>query len=115
LLKDGSGKPDAPKRFCSSEDRRRKWFLVFKAHFFYGSVLGEEGKATEAAEQFKRSGELRPNHAEARLNLGVALIKLGRFAEAHDQSEETLRICPSNQAAERLLAEVQQMTEAKNN
>jgi predicted O-linked N-acetylglucosamine transferase (SPINDLY family) len=43
---------------------------------------------------FRRSLELQPNYPEAHNNLGVALVKLGRYGEAHAAFRKALAIRP---------------------
>ena len=57
------------------------------------------GKDAEALEQFSRAVDLKPGFLEARLNLGVALLRAHRPGEARAQFEEALRIRPSNPTA----------------
>ncbi|MDR2674121.1 MAG: tetratricopeptide repeat protein [Opitutaceae bacterium] len=47
-----------------------------------GAALSAAGRTAEAAEQFRRAIALRPNHAFAHLNLGVALMLDPRAASA---------------------------------
>jgi Flp pilus assembly protein TadD len=45
--------------------------------------------------------------AEAHLNLGVALAREQRFAEAVEQFRETLRLDPGNATAQKFLEQAQ--------
>ena len=47
-------------------------------------------------EQFKEASRLRPRSAEARLNLGVALARAKRYAEAAEEFREALQLEPGH-------------------
>ena len=47
-----------------------------------GGVLSEQGKLTEAIENYKKAIKIKPNYAEAFNNLGIAFDKLNKMDEA---------------------------------
>jgi tetratricopeptide (TPR) repeat protein len=67
--------------------------------FLHGLELGRENKPAEAAEDFRVAVKLMPDLLEARLNLGIALVKLGQRDEALAQFDEVLRRNPTNAVA----------------
>jgi len=54
-----------------------------------------EGEPAAAAEQFAASVWSQPGYAPARNNLGVALGRLGKFAEAETAFGEAVRLDPA--------------------
>jgi predicted Zn-dependent protease len=65
--------------------------------------LARQGRTADAREQFSEVVRLRPDFADAHLNLGVALAKERRFDEAIEQFRETLRRDPAHTNAQRFL------------
>ena len=70
-----------------------------EACFLLGLELGGTGDDAGAAEQFQAAVRLLPELVEARLNLGVALMRLGRRDEALAEFEQVLQRQPTNAAA----------------
>jgi tetratricopeptide (TPR) repeat protein len=65
-----------------------------------GHVLAIQNRLTEAVEDYEKAIRLKPNFADAHLNLGAALERLGKKDEAKAHFEEALRLAPaSTQAA----------------
>lgn len=64
-----------------------------------GGNLALWGCDEAAAEQFREALRLQPNLVKPRINLGVALMKLGRGAEALAEMETVLREDPDNTLA----------------
>src|SRR4051812_10357539 len=52
------------------------------AHFLLGAIAAQSGEFTQAVDHFGATVQLRPAHAAAWSNRGVALRKLGRHEEA---------------------------------
>ena len=77
-----------------------------------GASFAGLGDWSEAEEAFRRGVTLAPNHSNMRSNLGVALVHLGRIAEAAEMFEEVLRRSPNNARTERMLAELRRQLEA---
>ena len=69
------------------------------AHYELGGLLGLEGKMSEAMTESAAATRLNPDFPGAHLNLGMALVQLGQFAEAEQQFKETLRLDPANSKA----------------
>ena len=68
-----------------------------------------EDTANEVAEsirEYQEAVRLNPNHAVARVNLGVMLVRQNRFDEALQQFELALRSDPNNAAAKDYLRQV---------
>ena len=51
------------------------------AHYFYGALLMQMGKHTDAVVSFDRAIGIDPNHAESHNDRGIALCSLGRLQE----------------------------------
>jgi cytochrome c-type biogenesis protein CcmH/NrfG len=52
---------------------------------------------------------LRPDSSDAHLNLGVALAKQRRFAEAATEFEAVLRLDPANSTAKKYLEQTREL------
>jgi Flp pilus assembly protein TadD len=61
--------------------------------------LALEGNFAEAQAQFEEVVRLRPDDAEAHLNLGIALARQQRFEKALEQFQATIRLDPRNPKA----------------
>jgi tetratricopeptide (TPR) repeat protein len=72
-----------------------------EAHHVRGVTLFQEGKISEAIEQYEQALRLFPNYPKARVNLGIALEQTGRAPEAIEQYEEALRLDPDYVKARR--------------
>lgn len=100
-LKD-AGRPDdavaaIPKIKMSDESPVEDWLTVGR--------LGMELKAPAvAAPFFQKATELAPNNADARLQYGVSLVVLTRFADAAQELSAATRLNASNAAAFSYLA-----------
>jgi tetratricopeptide (TPR) repeat protein len=71
-----------------------------------GTELGTRHKLTEAVECFREALRLNPRHAIALDNLGVALFRLGHYAEAEEQLRRSIQIKPNYANAHRNLGAV---------
>jgi tetratricopeptide (TPR) repeat protein len=58
-----------------------------------------QARLADSIAWFERALQIRPDYAEARDNLGVALVRAGRLAEARAQFEEEARQEPENPRA----------------
>lgn len=90
---------------------------AFLAHNNLGRILAEQqGRYMQAVDHFREALRLRPNFLEARGNLGLALIRLGKPEEATAQLEQVLRVKPDDAAAHmglgRALEKVNRVDEA---
>jgi hypothetical protein len=65
-----------------------------EAHHIQGVTLFQEGKVSEAIQQYEQALRLYPDYPKAHLNLGIALEQTGRGPEAIAQYEEALRLNP---------------------
>ena len=65
-------------------------------HGQWGSLLGNRGQLDEALPHFERAVALRPNRANHRANLGLALLKARRPAEAEEHLRRALAEEPGN-------------------
>jgi tetratricopeptide (TPR) repeat protein len=65
-----------------------------EAHHIMGVTLFQEGKVSEAIQQYEQALRLYPNYPKAHLNLGIALEQTGRGPEAIEHYEEALRLYP---------------------
>ena len=68
-----------------------------------GLELGFDGQVDEARKELEEVIRMKPDYAQAHLNLGVALQQLGQSQQARLQYEETLRLEPDNKLAARYL------------
>jgi tetratricopeptide (TPR) repeat protein len=76
----------------------------FEGHLNLGTAYALEGRHEEAAAAYRRSLEIRPEHADARVSLGNELDALGRRAEATALYEQALRLDGESWAANYNLA-----------
>ncbi|MBZ5638468.1 MAG: tetratricopeptide repeat protein [Acidobacteriia bacterium] len=68
----------------------------FRAWVGLGSALFEEGKTSEAIEDYERALRLNPGFADAHNNLGNALLRLRRTEEAIEHYRKALRLEPNS-------------------
>ncbi|MGP6088272.1 sulfotransferase [Antarctobacter jejuensis] len=78
-------------------------YVLWQIH---GGVLLELGAFGPAEESLRRAAELRPDLAEARVNLSVSLRALGRLQAAEAQAREALALAPGQAGAMMELASV---------
>jgi cytochrome c-type biogenesis protein CcmH/NrfG len=71
------------------------------------TASAKQNRNDEVIEQLKEVVLLKRGFAEAHFNLGVALAKAQRFAEAVEQFRETLRLDPANAAARKFMEQAQ--------
>lgn len=76
----------------------------FLLSYFLGLSLNRGGKPSEALAAYQEAVLLNPKSAEAHLGAAIAELALGRAPDAVVELQETLRLSPSNQQAEHLLA-----------
>ena len=69
-----------------------------------GTIRERERRYEDAERCFKQALEIRPNYAEGRCNLGIALSRLGRWDEAESEWLAVLRKEPGNISAHHGLA-----------
>jgi mono/diheme cytochrome c family protein len=68
-----------------------------EAHNFLGSALSALGRTGEATEQFRLALALRADYSNARLNLGNALVKAGKFDDAITEYQRILEANPEDE------------------
>jgi protein O-mannosyl-transferase len=61
-----------------------------------GTVLLQKGRVDEAIGDFRKSLELKANHADAQANLGSALLQKGEVDQAITEYDKVLAIKPAN-------------------
>ncbi len=64
------------------------------AHLRLGDALRRTDRLDEALTHYRRVIALHPGDANARFGEAMALVRLGRYAEARDRLEEALRVLP---------------------
>ena len=57
--------------------------------------LQQQGKLTEAADEYRALLKLKPDYAEAHANLGIVLARLGKYDEAVAAYESALKLAPN--------------------
>ncbi len=68
-----------------------------------GAALEKQGDVRGAAEKYRAALALNPGHVGIRVNLAVALLKLGRWDEGIAEMREALRRDPGNQDIQKAL------------
>jgi tetratricopeptide (TPR) repeat protein len=66
-----------------------------------------EGKISDAIEQFEQTLRIKPDYPDAHNNLGNALAQMGSLADAIPHLEQALRINPDFTPARNALARLQ--------
>jgi tetratricopeptide (TPR) repeat protein len=64
-----------------------------------GSLLLEQGNASDAVQPLQKAVQIAPGNASCHLKLGSALLRLGRLKEAQPELKEAARLDPENAAA----------------
>ena len=64
-----------------------------------GSLLLEQGNASDALQPLEKAVQIAPNNASCHLKLGSARLRLGKLKEAQPELEEAVRLEPENAAA----------------
>jgi tetratricopeptide (TPR) repeat protein len=70
-----------------------------------GSTYMESGRLDEAAAQFRKAVDVRPDDVEAHVNLALALSRMGRLDEAMVQDRKALEIDPRYETAHNALGD----------
>jgi Flp pilus assembly protein TadD len=78
-----------------------------------GGLLGQDGEMSEAKAESEAASRLNPNFPMAHLNLGMALVQLGKLDEAEQQFKETLRLDPTNSKVADYLLQVKTLKEKR--
>ena len=69
------------------------------SHYLLGKVLNEQDQPQAAVKQFKRAVELRPNDAEAYLDLALTQRKLSESSDFMSALEKAVELAPNNSTA----------------
>src|SRR5439155_9230165 len=64
--------------------------------YSWGLALAQEGKLTEAIEHYTTALRIKPDYADAHINLGIALAQQGKLAEAIDHYQQALHLKPDS-------------------
>jgi len=67
--------------------------------FMLGVINGKLGSHQQAADCFRKSLSIQPNHVLTYLNLGLALRLQGKFKDAAESFKEAIRLDPQNKSA----------------
>src|SRR5207247_1794040 len=67
--------------------------------YSWGLALAQEGKLTEAIEHYTTALRIKPDYADAHINLGVALAQQGKLAEASEHYRQALHSKPDSAEA----------------
>src|SRR5256712_213731 len=62
--------------------------------YSWGLALAQEGKLTEAIEHYTTALRIKPDYADAHINLGIALAQQGKLAEASEHYQQALHSKP---------------------
>src|SRR5206468_1309063 len=68
--------------------------------YSWGLALAQEGKLTEAIEHYTTALRIKPDYADAHINLGIALAQQGQLAEAIEHYRQALRFKPGYAVAQ---------------
>jgi tetratricopeptide (TPR) repeat protein len=79
-----------------------------QAHFLAGAKLGKAGQSGAAAREFREAVRLMPGVVEARLNLGIALYRDGKWNESLSELEKVIERSPTNALARQYLESVRE-------
>jgi len=74
-----------------------------QAHFQFGMELGKAGQTASAAHEFQDAVRLMPDIVEARLNLGIALYRMGQLSESLAEFQQVTARSPTNALAQHYL------------
>ena len=67
---------------------------AWMAHNNYGSLLLNQNRLSEAADEFTRALEIKPDHADAIMNLGIIAERLGDSTKAESLYRKALAMSP---------------------
>src|SRR4029434_8004746 len=67
---------------------------AWMAHNNYGSLLLKDNRLSEAAGEFTQALEIKPDHADAVMNLGIIAERLGDPAKAESLYRKALSMSP---------------------
>lgn len=87
----------------SEEQKKRKEALAL---FRDGMSLAQAEKLDEAVASFRKAAELKPDLAEAHVNLGLLLLRQGKTDEAESALLKALELKPDETGAKEALADI---------
>lgn len=93
----GTTKDDLAKAAEYAEAARK--VDVFAGEFELGSIAVRRNDMPAALAHFEAATAARPDRADAQTACGLALIRLGRRAEARERFETTLKLSPASELA----------------
>src|SRR6266571_642683 len=64
--------------------------------YSWGLALAQEGQLTEAIEHYTTALRIKPDYADAHINLGIALAQQGKLAEASEHYQQALYSKPDS-------------------
>src|SRR5881628_1814197 len=64
--------------------------------YSWGLALAQEGQLTEAIEHYTTALRIKPDYADAHINLGIALAQQGKLAEASEHYQQALHSKPDS-------------------
>jgi tetratricopeptide (TPR) repeat protein len=76
------------------------------AYIGLGNIHQEEGKMSLAAAEFARAVRFNPHSVAARNNYAVALVKMGNYEDALDETIRILKVQPDHNTSYRRLAKL---------
>ena len=94
---------ETAKRLLKTSDAQANQFADAVRLNIEGLELEKSGDLRLAIEKYRAALELDPQHAGFRMNLGLALCRVGRWAEGADELREVVRLDPDNGEATRAL------------
>lgn len=87
----------------SEEQKKRKEALAL---FQKGMSLAQADKLDEAVASFRKATELKPDLAEAHINLGLLLLRQGKTDDAESALSKALELKPDETSAKEALANI---------
>jgi Flp pilus assembly protein TadD len=102
LLKLRNGEPDKAREVLEAFEQETG-SAIQAAH---GYLAAAEGQWSAAERLLKSAATERPDDAWVRINRGIALVHLQRYAEAEEAFREAVRIAPGLPQAHRLLGQL---------
>ena len=78
-----------------------------------GAALEKVGELPEAFQKYQSASQLYPEHLGIRLNLAIALLRLGQYSQGIAELREVLQRDPQNLAAKKALDEALVQTPPK--
>ncbi|MCL6590205.1 MAG: tetratricopeptide repeat protein [Firmicutes bacterium] len=94
ILKEEGGNPaQAEDYYREAIELNNAWW---GSYFYYGTFCWRHNRFEEAALWLEKAAQLNPTNYQIFQNLGLALIKLGRYSEAQEALLQLLQLAPDN-------------------